>query len=80
MIKLLFQTSVKKKTEGGTGKKLKVKDATEAYIDALCYRETHESLACWRTCDIVNCELSKLKSKASKINALKETLGCMLLV
>ena len=48
--------------------------ASEAFVDALYYHEMYGSAKCWRTADMVNCELGKLTSNKSKIDALKENI------
>ena len=50
------------------------KKASESFIDALYYHEMYFSPACWKTENIVDRELQKLKSKSAKLYALKENI------
>ena len=51
-----------------------MKKASELYIDALYYHEMYGSASCWMTVSSVDRELRKLKSKSSKVTALKENI------
>ena len=55
-------------------KKQSLKNASEAYVDAIYYHEMFRSPACWRTSAAVDRELAKLKSKSAKLSALKENI------
>eukprot|EP00965_Chrysotila_dentata_P179209 5918272-Pleurochrysis_carterae.AAC.1 len=44
----------------------------EGYIDALYYFEEWGAASCWRTATQADAELAKLKSKSTKLAALKE--------
>jgi len=55
-------------------REISMEHASETFIEALYYHDMFASPACWMTTKVVDRELKKLKSKAAKLNALKENI------